>query len=69
MEVSNIDTAHEITSDNGKDFDGNLVKLPLTDKALSELQEQDAFCSHIIAQIEKGKIKEGQIYIIQNNLL
>ena len=40
MEVSNIDTTHETSSDNGKDFDGNLVKLPLTDKALSELQNK-----------------------------
>ena len=69
MEDSNIDTTHEITSDNGKDFDENLIKLPLTDKALSELQEQDAFCSHIITQIEKGNIKGGQIYTIENNLL
>ena len=57
------------SSDNGKDFIGNLVKLPLTDDMLSKLQIQDTFCSHILAQIEKGNIKEGQIYIIQNKLL
>ena len=69
MEVSNIDTTHKTSSDNGKDFDGNLVKLPLTDKTLSELQEQDMFCSNILVQIKKGYIKEGQTYKIQNNLL
>ena len=69
MEVSNIDTMHETLSDNGKDFIGNLVKLPLTDDMLSKLQIQDTFCSHILAQIEKGNIKEGQTYIVQNKLL
>ena len=69
MEVSNIDTMHETLSDNGKDFIGNLVKLPLTDDMLSKLQIQDTFCSHIIAQIEKGNIKKGQTYIVQNKLL
>ena len=69
MEVSNINTTHETSSDNGKDFVGNLVKLPLTDDMFSKLQIQDTFCSHILAQIEKGNIKEGQTYIIQNKLL
>ena len=69
MEVSNIDTTHETSSDNGKDFVGNLVKLPLTDDMLLKLQTQDTFCSHIFAQIEKGNIKEGQTYKIQNKLL
>ena len=36
---------------------------------LSKLQIQDTFCSHILAQIEKGNIKEGKTYIIQNKLL
>ena len=36
---------------------------------LSNLQLQDTFCSHIITQIEKGNIKEGHTYKIQNNLL
>ena len=53
----------------GKDFIGNLVNLPLTDDTLSKLQIQDTFCSHILAQIEKGNIKEGQTYKIQNKLL
>ena len=36
---------------------------------LSNLQLQDTFCSHIKTQIEKGNIKEGQTYKVQNNLL
>ena len=69
MEVSNIDTTHETSSDNGKDLIDKLVKLPITDDMLLKLQLQDTFCSHILAQIEKGNIKEGQTYTIQNNLL
>ena len=62
MEVSNIDTTHETSNDNGKEIGGNLVNLPLTNKTLSELQEQDTFCSNILVQIKKGNIKEGQTY-------
>ena len=69
MEVSNIEAAQHNSSDNEKDLDENLIKLPLTDKIMSELQEQDTFCSHILVQIEKGNIKEGQTYKIQNKLL
>ena len=69
MEVSNIDMTDETSSDNGKEIGGNLVNLPLADKTLSELQEQDTFCSNILVQIKRENIKEGQTYKIQNNLL
>ena len=69
MEVSNIDTMQETSSENGKDVMENIVRLPLTDDMLSKLQLQDMFCSHILAQIERGNIKEGQTYKIQNKLL
>ena len=69
MEVSNINTTQETSSGNGKDFIDNCVKLPLTDDMLLKLQIQDTFCSHILAQIEIGNIKEGQTYKIQNKLL
>ena len=59
MEVSNIDTTKETSSENGKDVIENNVRLPLTDDMLSNLQLQDMFCSHIITQIEKGNINEG----------
>ena len=47
----------------------HLLKLPLTDDMLSQLQSQDMFCSHIIPQIKKGNIKDGQTYKLHNNLL
>ena len=62
MEVSNIDTMQDTSSENGKDIMENIVRLPLTDNMLSKLQLQDMFCSHILAQIERGNIKEGQTY-------
>ena len=69
MEVSNINTTKETLSENGKDVIENNIRLPLSDDMLSNLQLQDAFCSHILTQIEKGNIKEGQTYIVQNKLL
>ena len=69
LEVSNINTAKKTSSEDEKDNVENIVKLPITNKILSNLQLQDTFCSHIITQIEKGNIKEGQKYKMQNNLL
>ena len=36
---------------------------------LSQLQLQDTFFSHIITQIKKGNIKDGQLYILHDNIL
>ena len=47
----------------------NIVQLPISDDMLSKMQLQDTYCSHIKTQIEKGNIKEGQTFKIQNNLL
>ena len=47
----------------------HILKLPLSDDVLSQLQSQDRFCSHIIAQIKKGNIKDGQMYKFHDNLL
>ena len=69
MEVSNIETIGESLNEKKKDDIESNVRLPLTDDMLSNLQSQDTFCSNILAQIEKGNIKEGQIYIVQNKLL
>ena len=69
MEVSNIDTTQGITNDKGDEDIGHLLKLPLTDDMLSQLQLQDLFCSNIIAQIKKGNIKDGLTYKFHNNLL
>ena len=69
MEVSNIETTQDISSNDEKDFNENLMKLPLDINIPSELQLKDMFCSNILAQIEKGNIIEGQIYKVQNKLL
>ena len=69
MEISNINTAEKTSSENEEDVSEDIVRLPIPDDILSILQLQDAFCSHIITQIEKGNIKEGQMYKMQNNLL
>ena len=69
MEVSNINTAKKTSSENEKDVMENIVRLPIPDDMLSNLQLHDTFCSHIITQIEKGNIKEGQMYKMQNKLL
>ena len=69
MEVSNIETTKETSSKKEKDNMETIVRLPLTDDMLSNLQLQDMFCSHILAQIEKGNSKEGQTYKVQNKLL
>ena len=29
----------------------------------------DTFCSHILTQIKKGNIKDGQTYLVQNKIL
>ena len=69
MEVSNINTAKETSNDNEKDIVENIVRLPIPNDVLSNVQLQDMFCSYIITQIEKGNIKEGQTYKMQNKLL
>ena len=46
-----------------------IIRLPLTNDMLSNLQSQDTFCYNILTKIEKGNIKEGQTYIVQNKLL
>ena len=42
-------------------------ELPIQTDILITLQQEDAFCQHIMQQIEKGNIKEGQLYKIDNN--
>ena len=67
--MSNIDTLQDTSSNNGNEDVKNLLRLPLTDDMLSQLQSQDMFCSHIITQLEKGNIKDGQMYKFHNKLL
>ena len=69
MEVSNIETTQDTSSIDEKDVEENLIKLPLKNNMLSELQLKDTFCANILAKIEKGNIIKGQTYKVQNKLL
>ena len=69
LEVSNIDTTQDASDTDGSDPNDKLIELPLDNDTLFELQQKDTFCAHILAQIEKGNINEGQLYIVQNKLL
>ena len=69
IEVSNIDTQQDTPSNNGNEDEKNLLRLPLTNNKLSQLQAQDTFCSHIITQLKKRNIKDGQMYKLHNNVL
>ena len=64
LEVSNINTTHNASDTNESDSNDKLIELPLDNDTLFELQLKDTFCANILAQIEKGKLIEGQLYII-----
>ena len=49
--------------------DNNLLDLPIDKDMLCNLQQQDDFCANILAQIKKGNITEGQLYVVQDKLL
>ena len=71
LEVSNIETTQDTSvcvSDNN-DASNSLLELPIDNDTLFRLQQKDRFCANILAQIEKGNIIEGQLYVIQNKLL
>ena len=57
IEVSNIDISQDTLRNNGNEDVKNLLRLPLTDNMLSQLQSQDTFCSHIITQMEREILK------------
>ena len=69
LEVSNIETIGDASSNNESDPNDSLIELPLDNDTLFELQQKDTFCANILAQIEKRNIIEGQLYIVQNKLL
>ena len=52
--------------DNAQDY---LCNLPIDDKVLTELQQEDEFCKNILKQIAKGNLVDGQLYKIENNIL
>ena len=69
LEVSNIETTQDASSNDKSNPDENLIELPLDNDILFELQQKDMFCANILAQIEKGNIIKGQVYKVQNKLL
>ena len=70
LEVSNVETTQDtsvcVNKDNDTDY---LLELPIDNNTLSRLQQNDDFCANILAQIEKGNIIEGQLYVIQDKIL
>ena len=46
-----------------------MCELPIRNDVLIKLQQEDEFCNNIMQQIEKGNIKEGQLYKIDNKQL
>ena len=71
LEVSNIKTSQETSLNvNSTDASNNdLWKLPISNNTLSKLQQKDMFCNNILNQIEKGNIREGQLYVVKEKLL
>ena len=71
LEVSNVETAQNMSEhvhDNDT-INNDLWELPVNSNALSQLQQKDMFCDNILTQMEKGNIKEGQLYAIKDKLL
>ena len=68
IEVATINTTKDASIDENKELT-EFLQVPLPDEMLSQLQLQDVFCSHIITQIKKGNIREGQLYILHDNIL
>ena len=50
-------------------FNHDLLELPINNDTLSQLQQKDMFCNNILAQMEKGNIIEGHVYVIKDKLL
>ena len=69
MEVSHVEMTTPSSNNKEKNDSDSIMELPLSEDMLSKLQSQDAFCTHILVQIEKGNIKEGHVYSIQNKIL
>ena len=71
LEVSNIETTQDtsVRVNDNNDSNNNLLELPISNDMLSQLQQKDMFCKNILAQIGKGNITEGQLYVIQDKLL
>ena len=71
LEVSSIETTQgtSVCVNDNNDANNNLLELPIDNDTLFQLQQKDRFCANILAQIEKGNIIQGQLYVIQDKLL
>ena len=69
IEVATINTTEDASINDENKGLTEFLHVPLPDETLSQLQLQDAFCSHIKTQIKKGNIKDGQLYILHDNIL
>ena len=71
LKVSNVETAHDtsVCVNDDNNANSNLLELPIDNDTLFRLQQKDKFCANILAQIEKGNIIQGQLYVIQDKLL
>ena len=68
-QLSAVDIHDIQTSSQNNPNEEVLCELPIQPDMLIKLQQEDAFCQNIMQQIEKGNIKEGQIYKIYNKQL
>ena len=71
LEVSNVEsTLNSVPDIENKDTsDSNLQKIPISNEILHKLQQEDVFCKNILNQIEKGKIIDGQLYLVRDKIL
>ena len=68
LEIHDIKTSPEGSTqdDTVNDY---LCNLPIDNKILAQLQQEDEFCKNILQQIEKGNIVDGHLYKIEDNIL
>ena len=71
LEVTNIEsTLNSITDIKTRDFSSNNFQgFLISDDILHKLQQEDAFCKNILNQIKRGKITNGQLYLVKDKIL
>ena len=71
LEVSNVEATQNtsIHVDDTDIINNDLLELPISNNMLSQLQQKDMFCNNILTKIEEGNMKEGQLYVMKDNLL
>ena len=71
LEVSNVKSSQDmlLNINDTNTHNNDLWQLPIDSNTLSKLQQKDVLCKNILDQIEKGNIKEGQLYVVKDKLL